>query len=153
MKLTDLLEKYNIIHELKAVDKKRAIEELVQTLIDSKPSLDKDSLVRVLLERETLGSTGIGEGVAIPHGKFPGISEPIISFGRSIKGLDFDSMDGQPVHLFFLLIAPDTSASVHLKALARIAKLLKNGAFRKMLMEASTRDEIYEIIVKNDEDF
>lgn len=153
MKLTDLLEKQGIIPELKARDKKKAIEELTETIINRKPSLDKDSLVRVLLERETLGSTGIGEGVAIPHGKFSGLSEPIISFGRSLKGLDFDSMDGQPVHLFFLLIAPETSASIHLKALARIAKILKNGAFRKMLMDASTREEIYEIIIRNDEDF
>ena len=153
MKLTDLLEEYNIIPELKARDKKRAIEELAETIINSKPSLEKDSLVRVLLERETLGSTGIGEGVAIPHGKFPGISEPIISFGRSLKGIDFDSMDGQPVYLFFLLVAPETSASVHLKALARIAKILKNGVFRRMLMEASTRGGIYDIIVQNDEDF
>jgi PTS system nitrogen regulatory IIA component len=153
MKLTDLLEEQSIIPELKSSDKKKAIEELAEAIVNRKPSLDKDSLVRVLLERETLGSTGIGEGVAIPHGKFPGLSEPIISFGRSLKGLDFDSMDGQPVHLFFLLIAPETSASIHLKALARIAKLLRNGVFRKMLMEASTREEIYEIIARNDEDF
>ena len=129
------------------------MEELVEVIANRKSSLDKDSLVRVLLERERLGSTGIGDGVAIPHGKLHGISEPIISFGRSLKGLDFDSMDGQPVFLFFLLVAPENSATVHLKALARIAKILKTGSFRKILMEASSREEIYNIIIENDEEF
>ena len=105
------------------------------------------------MERERLGSTGIGEGVAIPHGKFHGITEPIISFGRSLKGLDFESMDGQPVFLFFLLVAPENSASIHLKALARIAKILKNSSLRKSLMEVTTREEIYEAIIQDDEEF
>ena len=124
MKLTDILDEENIIPELKARDKKKAIEELADSIVKSN-SLDKDSLVRVLLERESLGSTGIGDGVAIPHGKFHGIKDPVISFGRSKTGLDFESMDGQPVFLFFLLVAPEDSASIHLKALAKIAKLLK----------------------------
>ena len=153
MKLSEILEENNIIPDLKARDKKRALEELAEVIVNSKPSLDKDSLVRVLLERERLGSTGIGEGVAIPHGKFHGISEPIISFGRSLNGLDFESMDGEPVFLFFLLIAPENSASVHLKALARIAKILKNGSFRKGLMEATTQKEIYNAIIQNDNEF
>jgi PTS system nitrogen regulatory IIA component len=105
------------------------------------------------LDRESLGSTAIGDGVAIPHGKFPGIIAPIISFGRSRKGLDFESMDGQPVFLFFLLIAPEDSASVHLKALARIAKMLKDSNFRKLLIEAPNRKELYKTIIQNDEEF
>jgi len=153
MKLSDILEENNLIPNLKARDKKRAIEELAEAVVKSNPSLDKGSLVRVLLERESLGSTAIGDGVAIPHGKFPGISMPIISFGRSRKGLDFESMDGQPVFLFFLLVAPEDSASVHLKALARIAKMLKDGNFRKVLIDASTRKELYKIIIQNDEEF
>jgi PTS system nitrogen regulatory IIA component len=153
MRLSELLEEDNVILDLKARDKKRAIEELTEAIVKSNPLLDKDSLVKVLLERERLGSTGIGDGVAIPHGKFHGVSEPIISFGRSLKGLDFESMDGQPVFLFFLLVAPESSASAHLKALARIAKILKNGTFRKILMEGSTREEIYQAIIQNDEEF
>ena len=153
MKLSDILEEDNIIPDLKARDKKRAIEELTEAIVKGNPSLDKDSLVRVLLERESLGSTAIGDGVAIPHGKYPGISTPIISFGRSRKGLDFESMDGQPVFLFFLLIAPEDSASVHLKALARIAKMLKDSNFRKVLIEATTKKELYKIIIQNDEEF
>ena len=153
MKLSEILEEDNIIPELKARDKKRVIEELAEVIANNKPSLDKDSLVRVLLERERLGSTGIGDGVAIPHGKLQGVSEPIISFGRSLKGLDFEAMDGQPVFLFFMLVAPQESASVHLKALARIAKILKNSSFRKMLMEASSREDIHKKIIQNDEEF
>lgn len=153
MRLSEILDAKNIIPDLKARDKKKALEELAETIVNIRPSLDKDSLVKVLLERERLGSTGIGDGVAIPHGKFHGISEPVISFGRSLKGLDFEAMDGQPVHLFFLLVAPENSASVHLKALARIAKLLKNSSFRKTLMELETRQEIYNTIIQNDEEF
>ena len=153
MRISEILDAKNIIPDLKARDKKKVLEELAETIIHSRPSLDKNSLVKVLLERERLGSTGIGDGVAIPHGKFHGINEPIISFGRSIKGLDFESMDGQPVFLFFLLVAPENSASVHLKALARIAKLLKNSSFRKVLMEIPTREELYKTIIQNDEEF
>jgi len=153
MKLSEILEKDNIILDLKAKDKKGVLEELAEVMTNHEPSLDTSSLIRVLLERERLGSTGIGDGVAIPHGKFRGVTHPIVSFGRSLKGLDFESMDGQPVFLFFLLVAPENSASVHLKALAKIAKILKNGSFRKVLMEASTKKELYQIIIQNDEEF
>ena len=102
MKLSEILEENHIIPDLKAGDKKGVLEEMAETIVSHEPSVDKRSLVRVLLERERLGSTGIGEGVAIPHGKFDGISRPVISFGRSRKGLDFESMDGQPAFLFFL---------------------------------------------------
>jgi len=153
MKLSDLIHEENILPDLKAKDKRGVLEELVDTLVTQEPSLDKNALVKVLLERERLGSTGIGDGVAIPHGKFPGITQPSISFGRSRKGLDFDSMDGEPTHLFFLLVAPENSASVHLKALARIAKILKNSAFRKELMEVSGRQDLYRKIIQNDEEF
>ncbi len=153
MKLSEILEKDNIILDLKAKDKKGVLEELAEVMTNHEPSLDTGSLIRVLLERERLGSTGIGDGVAIPHGKFRGVTHPIISFGRSLKGLDFESMDGQPAFLFFLLVAPENSASVHLKALAKIAKILKNGSFRKVLMEASTKKELYQTIIQNDEEF
>jgi len=138
---------------LKATDKRGVLEELAETVVHLEPSVDKGSLVKVLLERERLGSTGIGDGVAIPHGKYSGLKRPIVSFGRSRKGLDFECMDGEPAHLFFLLVAPENSASVHLKALARIAKILKNSAFRKTLLEADTKEEIYRAIIQNDEEF
>lgn len=153
MRLSELLEENNIIPDLKAKDKKGALEELAQAMVSQKPYLDKGALVNVLLDRERLGSTGIGDGVAIPHGKFHGIEQPLISFGRSRKGLDFESMDGEPVYLFFLLVAPENSASIHLTALATIARRLKNSSFRKVLIEAQTQKEIYETIIQNDEDF
>ncbi len=150
MKLSDLLDIKNINVFMKAKNKNLAIEELADLIVKSNTSINKDDLVRILLEREKLGSTGIGEGVAIPHGKVPDITEPIISFGRSENGLDFDSMDGLPVHLFFLLVAPENSANIHLKALARIAKILKNQVLRKQLLEAKTREDIYKIIMRED---
>ena len=153
MKLSQLIDEDCILPELKAKDKKGVLEELVEALVTREPSINKKALVKVLLEREQLGSTGIGDGVAIPHGKFHGITHPIISFGRSRTGLDFDSMDGEPVFLFFLLVAPENSASIHLKALAKIAKILKNSAFRKVLIGAPGKKELYQTIIQNDEDF
>ncbi len=153
MKLPEIIEEDNIIPELKAKDKKGVLEELAEAISRHEPSIDKGALVKVLVERERLGSTGIGDGVAIPHGKMNGVSRPIISFGRSKQGLDFDSMDGQPAHLFFLLIAPEDSSSVHLQVLAKIAKILKNRDFRKKLMEPGTKKEIYQTIVQIDEEF
>lgn len=152
MKLSDIFDPKSIILELKAKDKTSALEELAGSICSHEPYIDKAALVRVLLERERLGSTGIGDGVAIPHGKLSGIRHPIISFGRSKRGLDFDSMDGQPAYLFFLLVAPENSAGIHLKALAKIAKILKNNAFRKRLMAAATREELYQAVVETDEE-
>ena len=151
MKLSDILSQNHVIPDLKAKDKKGVLAELVDVIVSSDPTLDKNSLVKVLLERERLGSTGIGDGVAIPHGKFQGLKHPIISFGRSRKGLDFDAMDGEAVFLFFLLVAPEDSASIHLKALAKIAKIIKNRSFRNVLMQVTTREEIYLTIIQNDE--
>jgi PTS system nitrogen regulatory IIA component len=151
MKLSDILNQNHVIPDLKAKDKKGVLEELVDVIVSSDPTLDKNSLVKVLLERERLGSTGIGDGVAIPHGKFQGLKHPIISFGRSRKGLDFDAMDGEAVFLFFLLVAPEDSASIHLKALAKIAKIIKSRSFRNVLMQVPTREEIYQAIIQNDE--
>lgn len=151
MKLPEILEENNIIPELKAKDKRGVLEELAEVISNHEPSIDKGALVKVLVERERLGSTGIGDGVAIPHGKMSGVRHPIISFGRSKLGLDFDSMDGQPAHLFFLLIAPEDSSGIHLQVLAKIAKILKNGAFRKKLMEHGTRKELYQTIIQSDE--
>jgi PTS system nitrogen regulatory IIA component len=115
--------------------------------------MDLSKLMEVLVEREKLGSTGIGDGIAIPHGKMVGLGELMLSFGRSRAGVDFDSLDGKPAHLFFLVVAPDNSAGTHLKALARISRLLKSNAVRQELMEASDAREIYEIIESQDEEF
>lgn len=152
MKLSEIITEDNVLPELKSVDKRSVLEELAGVISKHEPSIDQRALVSVLLERERLGTTGIGDGVAIPHGKLSGVMRPIISFGRSKNGLDFDSIDGQPAHLFCLLIAPENSSGVHLQVLARIAKVLKSSALRKKLMEAGTRKELYQVIVQGDEE-
>jgi len=153
MKLSEIIEEEDIISDLKASDKKSVLEELAEVISNHEPSINKEDIVKVLVERERLGTTGIGDGVAIPHGKLNGIRKPLISFGRSKKGLDFDAMDEQSVFLFFLLIAPENSSGIHLEILARIAKILKNSAFRKKLMEAGTKKECYQTIIQSDEEY
>ncbi len=152
MRLQEIIEEDNIIPELKASNKTGVLERLAESISSQEPSIDKKELVKVLVERELLGTTGIGDGVAIPHGKLSGVTQPIVSFGRSKEGLDFDSMDGQPAYLFFLLVAPENSSGAHLQVLAKIAKILKSGDFRKKLMEATTREEIYQTIIQTDEE-
>ncbi len=147
MKLFEIIEESDIIPELKASDKNGVLEELAEVVYSHDSSIEKGDLV----ERERLGTTGIGDGVAIPHGKVSGVKQPVISFGRSKEGLDFGSMDGQPAYLFFLLVAPENSSGIHLQILARIAKILKNSSFRKKLIEARTREELYQMIIQTDE--
>ena len=150
MNITDLLQKEFIIEELKSKSKKEVLYELSEAFLRGNINIDLDSMVEVLLEREKLGSTGIGDGIAIPHGKIPGLENLIVSFGRSHKGIDFDSLDGKPVHIFFLLMAPENSAGQHLKALAKISRMLKEEAFRKKLMDMTTLDDIYNVIENKD---
>ena len=152
MRLSEILAIDNIIPELKAKDKKGVLGELAEVIANYDASIDKGLLVKVLIEREHLGSTGIGDGVAIPHGKLSSVKQPIVSFGRSKKGLDFDSMDGQPAFLFFLLLAPENSSGVHLQVLTKIARILKSSTFRKALMQVNSREEIYQTIIQTDGD-
>ncbi len=152
MRLSEILAIDNIIPELKAKDKKSVLGELAEVIARYDADIDKDDLVKVLIEREHLGSTGIGDGVAIPHGKLSSVTQPMVSFGRSKKGLDFDSMDGQPAFLFFLLLAPENSSGVHLQVLTKIARILKSSTFRKELMNVGSREEIYQTIIQTDGD-
>ena len=152
MKLSEIIREDNIVSKLKASDKRGVLEELATVICVHEPAVEKAALMKVLVDRERLGSTGIGDGVAIPHGKLNNIAYPIISFGRSKHGLDFDSMDGQLAYLFFMLIAPENSSGVHLQVLAKIAKILKSSDFRKKLMEADTRGELYRAIIDTDDE-
>ena len=152
MKLSELLKPEYIIADLKSHDKKGALEELAQVITEHEPSLSKGALLQVLLERERLGSTGIGDGIALPHGKLKELDHLCISFGRSLEGLDFDSIDEKPVYVFFLLLAPENSAGMHLKALAKISRMLKDGNFRRQLMGVKSGQEIYEMVVDKDEE-
>ena len=153
MRITELMDKQLIIPELHAKNKKEVLKELVACITKREVAIDADDLLRVLLEREELGSTGIGDGIAIPHGKVKRIKNLMVSFGRSLGGVDFQSMDGKPTHIIFLLIAPENSAGIHLKALARLSRLLKDSRFRKNIMEADSSQEIYDLIVQEDEKY
>lgn len=149
MRLADVLSKENIIVDLKARRKSDVLDEMVAE-ISRAGSMDREKVLSALLEREKLGTTGIGHGVAIPHGKIRGIADIRVFFGRSRAGVDFDSMDKMPVHLIFLIIAPENSASAHLKILASISHLLKNMDFRETLMKAESGPEIYRAIMDAD---
>ena len=151
MKISELLNQDSIVADLQATDKPGVLRELTDTLLINEPDLNRNDVLEVLQEREKLGSTGIGDGVAIPHGKLSGIPELKLVFGRSKSGVDFESMDGQPAHLFFLLVAPEESVGVHLKTLARISKLLKDSVVRRKLLEAPDRDAIYQAILDEED--
>jgi PTS system nitrogen regulatory IIA component len=151
MKISELLNPLAIVADLKATGKDAALSELTDALLVVAPSLRRDDVLQVLQERERLGSTGIGDGVAIPHGKLKGMPELMLAFGRSSSGVDFESMDGQPAHLFFLLLAPEESVGVHLKALARISKLLKDPEVRQQMLDATDSEQIYKLICEREE--
>jgi len=151
MKISDILGRDRIVPQLSSQTKEGILRELVHALAKGAQPINEGRVIEILLERESLGSTGIGEGVAIPHGKSKEVKEIMATFGRSLSGMDFQSLDGKPTHLFFLLIAPENSAGTHLKALAQVSRLMKDPSFRKRLMEARTSEELYAIFSEEDE--
>lgn len=151
MKISELLNQKLIIADLKAGDKNQALEEMVACLTGQRQGVNAKELYTVLTEREKLGSTGIGNGIAIPHGKLDGLESICLVFARSSAGIEFDSLDGKPVHLIFLLVAPFNSAGVHLKALARLSRLLKEKTFRDKLFAAADAAELFAIVAEEDE--
>ncbi len=152
MKICDVLDRRSILPDLKARNKKGILEELVVPVAEIAGVSQKD-LTKVLLERERLGSTGIGGGIGIPHGKMKNLESLVLGFGLSRKGVDFESLDGQPTHIFFLLITPENNTGLHLKLLARISRILKNDPFKSRLLGAADGDEILGIIKEEDEEF
>lgn len=152
MKITDMLKREFVLEPLKADNKRDVLAELAGVFAQGSVNVHPEAVLHVLLERERLGSTGIGDGIAIPHGKISGLEEMMVSFGRSREGINFDAMDGKPVHLFFLLMAPENSAGQHLKALAKISRMLKDANFRKNLLDADTHADLYRIIAEKDDE-
>jgi len=153
MKIMDFLSKKAIVTDIKATKKEEVIKELIDALINTE-EVDKRSrnkLIETLMAREALGSTAIGQGVAIPHGKTDCVDKLIAAFGLSKKGVDFDSLDGEPAYIFFLLVAPQDSAGPHLKALARISRFLKDKYFRDSLRNCLDEKSIIKIITQEDE--
>jgi len=153
MQIMDFLNPKAISTDLEATEKKGIIKELLDLLIKSSDinSKDKDNILDVIMEREALGSTGIGLGIGIPHGKSANVKNLVAAFGISRKGVAFDSLDGEPVYIFFLLLAPQDTAGPHLKALARISRLLKEKYFRDMLVKASDPKDVLRIIKDEDQ--
>ena len=152
MKILEVLQKDAILENLVSTDKKGILEELVAPVAKA-AKVSEEGLVKVLLDRERLGSTGIGGGVGIPHGKLKNLDNIVLGFGRSRNGVNFESMDSKPTHIFFLLVTPENSTGLHLKMLARISRLLKDESFKERLTNASSRDEIFTIIQEADEEF
>jgi nitrogen PTS system EIIA component len=150
MKITDLLSSDMVIADLKGATKPEVLNELAKAMAAAYPEIKLSDLTAVLAERERLGSTAIGDGIAIPHGKLRGVTKIIGAFGRHQRGVDFDSLDGGPSQLFFVLVAPEDSASLHLKALARVSRLLKEASFRSRLLAAKDSAELYSLIKEED---
>jgi nitrogen PTS system EIIA component len=149
MKIVEFLQPSAVVDDLVGTSAPPVLAELARPLAEAH-KMDAQRLLDTLLEREKLGSTGIGEGVAIPHGKVPNLPALMASFGRSRAGVDFKAIDGKPTHLFFTLFAPENSAGAHLKALARISRIFKNPAFRESIMKATDAAEIYRLIEAED---
>ena len=150
MRLIDILTQDCIVPDLKGRVKREVLEEMAAEVTFKFAGLNKERLLEVILERERLGSTGIGYGVAIPHARLKGLNSVIILFGRSLSGVEFQALDERPAHLFFLIVAPEDSTTAHIKILARISRLLQDAVLRNRLMVASTQEEIYSIIAEED---
>ena len=153
MRITDVLGEGDILPDLGAGTKEDVIAELATLVASHHPEIERTRLVQALEERERLNSTALGDGVAIPHGKLPGLRRVVAAFGRSLDGVDFNSLDGKPTHLFFLLVAPEDSAGAHLKALARISRLLKDDGFRQRLLGAADAAALFQTIREEDEKY
>jgi nitrogen PTS system EIIA component len=150
MKITEILSADMVVPELTGSSKPQVLLELSRPLATKYRDLDLASITAVLAERERLGSTAIGDGIAIPHGKMPGVKQILGTFGRHRRGVDFESLDGRPTHLFFVLVAPEDSTSLHLKALAKVSRLFKDSSFRERLMVAKDTEEIFRLMVEED---
>lgn len=153
LKIMDILVRGAIVLDLDSAKKEGVLKELSEALSRAEPRIDSDKLLAILEEREDLQSTGIGEGVAIPHGKLPGLPGLLASFARSRSGVDFDSMDGEATKLFFLLVVPEHSGGEHLKALARISRFFRDATFRKSLLDAGSVEQVLKTISLEDEKF
>jgi PTS system nitrogen regulatory IIA component len=153
MKIDDILKKDSIIANLVGTKKEEVLHEMTDFLQSQNLIQDKETLFKTLTEREKLGSTGIGENVAIPHGKTDEISQIITVFARSLGGVDFEALDQKPVHFICLVIAPSNSTGQHLKALARISRIFKNQNLRDKILKLQDASQIYSLLLEEDSKF
>ncbi|MBC18373.1 MAG: PTS fructose transporter subunit IIA [Desulfovibrio sp.] len=146
MKLGDYLEKDLILPNLTSDSKSGVLMELISPVGKALPELDTDYAVRVLLDREKLGTTGIGDSIAIPHGKLENLEKVVVVVGRSPEGVDFEALDNRPCSIFFLVLAPEQIAGMHLRILAQISRVLKDKEFRERFMEAKDVEELWKLL-------
>ena len=144
--LTDLLAPDLVKIPLVADDKDAVLRELVELVERVEPGVPSEEVLRAVREREQVLSTGIGNGVAIPHGKSPGLDRLVLAAGVAREGIEFEALDGKPVQLFFLLVGPESAAGDHVKALSRIARLLQRDSFRTRLASAAHPEEFYALL-------
>ncbi|MFD1396357.1 PTS sugar transporter subunit IIA [Kroppenstedtia eburnea] len=150
MKITELVNEQRITEQLEAKTKADVLNELAALLDRDGKLLDRDVFLQSIVAREQQGSTGIGYGIAIPHGKSTAVKKPAIAFGRSLEGVDFDSLDGQPAKLFFMIAVPEQSDNLHLQTLAKLSRKLMHESFRDELMQAKTKGDILRALSKMD---
>ncbi|MBI5375129.1 MAG: PTS sugar transporter subunit IIA [Candidatus Schekmanbacteria bacterium] len=151
MKISNVLKEEAILPTMASRNKAEILKELSSHLVSIfKIKETTDTLFKILESREELGSTGIGDGIAIPHGKVPSIDEELLIVGRSKDGIDFNAMDSKPVHLFFLLVGPENAASMHLKALAKLSRILSNPTLRNKLLNAESKNEMFTLLADED---
>jgi PTS system nitrogen regulatory IIA component len=151
MTLLDILSPQSTIVDLKSETKEDIIAELVDSLDTGEAITDRDKVLQAVLEREKIMSTGIGDGIAIPHGKSDAVVKLAAALGTQKRGVDFDALDGEPAYVFFLLVSPANVSGPHIKALARISRLLKNDDFKKKLIASSSPEEIISVIQAEEE--
>ncbi|MBX7100928.1 MAG: PTS sugar transporter subunit IIA [Myxococcaceae bacterium] len=150
MKIAEFLKPEAVIFELSSSSKRDVLHELSQSLARANPALGAGRFAEVLLEREKQASTGIAEGLAIPHGRLAGLPTLMACFGVSRPGIDFEAADGKRTHLFFALVAPENAAGLHLRALSRIVRLFKSAQFRDAILQATSQESIYALIAQED---
>jgi len=153
MKVHELLDKKYILTDFKNEDKVEIINELIDLYKDDDKVNDIEKARAAVLEREKIMSTGVGKGFAIPHGKSNGVNDVIAAFGKTKRDIDYEALDGEPVHHIFLLIGRDDTVSIHIKLLSRISRLMNVDEFRNQLLEASTAEEIINIFKKEEEQY
>ncbi len=146
MNISDNLAKDLVIHELQSSDKSEVLKEMVSTLADTGLEVDVDKALKVLNDRETLGTTGIGDGIAIPHGKLECLEDIVVIVGRSSDGVDFEALDMKPCKIFFMVLAPEQGAGAHLKVLAQISRQLKDDAYRQAFIGTNDKAELLSLL-------
>jgi PTS system fructose-specific IIC component len=151
LKISEYLKLEAIIMEIKAKEKIAAINELVEHMVAKKLVRDGKEFIKALAKRENLESTGIGDGIAIPHARTDAVQDLILAFARSPQGIDFSSIDGKPSHIIFLIASPEGKKSEYIMALAKLSRLLRKHPVRELLRDAKNPKEIMDIIKKNEE--